>query len=310
MRGLLFFILICFSSCSLFFEEDLSKTTVDMLSPPNGYTTYTQTQTFVWDSLPNITRYRFQVVSKTFDYIEDYVLDTFLTTTQITIGLQPKEYQWRVTAYNNSSETGHNTYNLTVVQDTSLANQIVNTIAPTANATYSKDSLAFLWSTIGLATHYQLQVSSHPSFNSQTIKADTTVASDFCYLENYLGLGTFYWRIRAMRTGIDTTGYTTIQNFTINETPTLSAPANNSIQTLPLNMSWQHASNLLHDSLLLYHNNTNTPYKRLALNANSYTFDGTDTLGQGTGIYYWQVKSVGSNNVASSFSNLWQFTIN
>lgn len=309
MRLFAFFILLCLSSCNLFFEKDLSKVKVDLLSPPNAYTTYTQTQTFVWDSLPNITHYRFQIVSKRFDYIENYVLDTSLNDTRITLSLQPKEYQWRVIAYNNSSETDYNINDLIVVQDTSLANQIVNTIAPNGT-NYTSDSVAFWWSALGLANQYQLQVATHPSFNSQTIRADTLTANDYCYLVNYLGLGTFHWRIRAMRAGIDTTPYTAIQTFTIDAIPVLQTPSNNSQQNLPFNMSWTHGSNLLRDSLLIYYNNTNTPYKRLGLTTNNYTFNSTDTVGQGTGTYYWKVKSVGTNNIESSFSDFWQFTIN
>jgi len=313
MRLFAFFILLSLSSCNLFFEEDLSKIKVDLLSPPNNYTTYTQTQTFVWDSLPNITRYRFQIVSKRFDYIEDYVLDTFLNDTRITLGLQPKEYQWRVIAYNNSSETDFNINDLTVVQDTSLANQIVNTIAP-SNIVYNSDSVAFWWTALGLANQYQLQVATHPSFNSQTVRTDTVTANDYCYLVNHLGLGTFHWRIRAMRAGVDTTLYTSTQTFTIDAPPTLQMPNNNSQQggqpILSVNMGWQQASNILRDSLYLYHNNTSSPYRRIGVTTNSYNFSTIDTTGQGTGIYYWRVKSLGTNGVESSFSDFWQFTIN
>lgn len=156
--GLLLSILLTLVGCNLIFEEDLSKRKVDLLSPPNSYTTYTQTQTFVWDSLPDVSQYRVQIVSKRFDFIEDYVLDTLVKGNRLTIALHPKEYQWRVIGLNNSSESGYYTYDLTVVQDTSLVNQILNVIAPTANLNYEKDSVAFWWTALGLADQYQLQV--------------------------------------------------------------------------------------------------------------------------------------------------------
>lgn len=303
-------ITLLITSCNLIFEEDLSKRKVDMLSPPNGYTTYTQTQTFVWDSLPDVNQYRFQLVSKRFDFIEDYVLDTLITGRRLTLGLEPKEYQWRVIGLNNSSETGYNTYDLNVVQDTSLANQIVNLIAPTPNTVYATDSVAFWWTELGLADQYQLQVATHPSFNSQTIASDTSTQQDYLYLIRRLGLGTFYYRIRAMRVGIDTTAYTAVQQFNINMIPIHNSPSNNSTLGLPFNMSWQRASQIAKDSLFLYHNNTATAYQKLELTNNNYTFSNSDTIGYGAGIYYWQVKSVGVNNEQSSTSNLWQFTIN
>lgn len=299
-----------FASCNLIFEDDLSKRKVELLSPPDGYTTSVQTQTFVWDSLPDVSQYRFQLVSKRFDFIEDYVLDTMLTTQKITLGLTPRAYQWRVTGLNNSSETGYNTYDLQIAQDTTLANQLVNIIAPSPNSNYEQDSVAFLWTEIDLANQYQLQVASNPSFNSQTVVLDTLTPQDFVYARQSLGLGTFYYRIRAMRVGMDTTVYTTTQQFTIAMKPIHIGPANNSTVGLPMNMSWQRASNTAKDSLFLYHNNTATPYQKIELSTANYTFSSMDTIGTGGGVYYWQVKSVGNNNVQSSFSSLWQFTIN
>ena len=306
----LLYLILFFSGCNLIFEDDLSTKKVDMLSPPIGYTTYTQTQTFVWDSLPDITQYRFQLVSKRFDFIEEYTIDTFLTTTSITLALQPKEYEWRVSAYNNSSQTDYHTFNLTVVQDTTLVNQIVNTIVPAANASYSSDSVAFWWSALGLADQYQLQVATNPSFNSQTIVVDSNTVNDYIYLIDQLGLGTFYWRLRAMRVGIDSTAYSAIQQFSIDMAPVHQNPANSSTQTLPLNMSWNSASNLAKDSLFLYFNNTATAYKTVEITTGNYTFDAIDTTGYGAGTYYWNLRSVGNNSVLSSYSSLWQFTIN
>jgi len=302
--------MVLFSGCGILWEEDLSKKKVDMFSPPNTYTTFTQSQTFVWDSIPGASVYQFQIVSKRFDYIEDYVLDTTFSGTSITLGLIPREYQWRVMGVNNAGESGFYVYDLTINEDTTLANQIVSAIVPTSNTTYTTDSVAFWWTLISLAEQYELQVASHPSFNSQTIKRDSTTTNDYIYLEDMLGLGTFYWRIRAMRVGVDTTPYSTTAQFTIDMAPIQQTPTNNVTQLLPFNMSWLRASNVAKDSLFLYYNNTTTPYKKIELTANNYTFSNVDTIGYGSGVYYWEVKSLGDNNVQSSWSNLRQFTIN
>lgn len=299
-----------FSSCNLIFEEDLSKRKVELLSPPDNYRTPVQTQTFVWDSLPEVNQYRFQLVSKRFDFIEDYVLDTLIRQQKITLTLAPREYQWRVIGVNSSSESGYHTHSLEVGQDTSLSNQIVNVVAPSPNATYQKDSVAFLWTALNLADQYQLQVASNASFNSQTLLIDTLTPRDFVYSIQQLGLGTFYYRIRAIRVGRDSTAFSAIQQFKIDMTPIHLSPNNNSIVTLPLNISWQAASNTIKDSLFLYYNNTATPYQKIELINTNYTFASVDTTGYGAGTYYWQVKSVSNNNLTSNFSSLWQFTIN
>ena len=298
------------SSCNLIFEEDLSKRKVELLSPPDNYRTAVQTQTFVWDSLPEVSQYRFQLVSKRFDFVEDYVLDTIISQQKITLGLTPRQYQWRVIGLNSSSESGYYTYSLEVGQDTSLTNQVVNVLAPSPNASYQEDSVAFLWTALNLADQYQLQVASDASFNSQTIVIDTLTPRDFIYAIQQLGLGTFYYRIRAIRVGRDSTSYSPTQQFSINMTPIHLSPSNNSTVTLPLNISWQVASNTIKDSLFLYHNNTATPYQKIELINTNYTFASVDTTGYGAGTYYWQVKSVSNNNLTSNFSSLWQFTIN
>ena len=311
MKYLLMFLMMwAIAGCTLIFEDDLSTQKVPLLSPPNGYRSPTQTQTFVWDSLPGVSQYRFQLVSQRFDFIEQYVLDTILSGTRLTLSLLPKAYEWRVIGRNNSSETDADPWALTIVQDTSLVNQLVNLIAPTPGTIYPTDSVAFLWVSLALADQYQLQVATDPSFNSQTIVTDTLVPRDFVYLLRRLGLGIFHYRIRAMRVGTDTTLFTPVQQFQIDVVPLHQTPANNSTPTLPLNMAWVRASNVAKDSLFLYHNSTTTPYQRLELTGNNYTFDNQDTIGRGPGVYYWQVKSVGTNGVESNRSNLWQFTLN
>lgn len=307
---LMLFTLLSLSACNLIFEDDLRTQKVELLSPPDGFVTPTQTQIFVWDTLPNVPRYRFQLVSKRFDFIEDYILDTILLDKRLTLGLVPKEYQWRVVGMNNSSETDYYTYDLKVVQDTSLVNQTVLWIAPVPNALYERDSVAFLWVSLNLANQYQLQVATDPSFNSQTIVVDTTTTQDFVYLVNQLGLGTFYYRIRALGIGQDRTVFTNTRMLDIDAKPIHQFPTNNSSPLLSFNINWQHASNVVKDSLFLYYNTTNTPYQRLERTATNYTFTTADTVGRGAGIYYWQVRSIGTNGAISSPSNLWKFTLN
>lgn len=302
--------LALFSGCSLIFEDDLSTQKVDLISPPNGYVTPTQTQTFIWDSLPGATQYRFQLVSQRFDYIEHYIVDTVLAGRRVTLSLVPRAYEWRVIGLNASSETNFYTHSLTIVNDTTLRNQVLNVIAPVTNRVYQKDSVAFLWSALSMANQYQVQVATDPSFNSQTLRKDTLTQQDFIYLIGDLGLGTFYYRLRAMRVGRDTTPYTAIQSFRIDARPIPRTPANNSAPTLPLNIGWQRASGIAKDSLFLFYNSTATPYQRLELSNNNYTFDNMDTTGYGSGVYYWQVKSVATNGLETERSNLWQFTIN
>lgn len=306
----LFFSLFFFSACNLFFEEDLSKIKVELLTPPDNYNSKIQTQEFIWEAMEGADEYQFQIVSKSFAYIEEYILDTTLTSTKFSITLEPKEYEWRVIGKNSAGESAYDEYKLTITDDTTLAGQIINTILPNDNDSYTKDSIAFWWYKLNNAQNYQLQVATHPSFNSQTITQNVSTSNDYYYLINTLGIGQFYWRIRALRGNVDTTTYTTTKTFTIDAAPIHNSPNNNSAVVLPLTINWSTTTNVAKDSLFLYYNNSTTPFKAVELSSPTYQFTNTDTLGRGTGTYYWQIRSVGNNGYISSKSNLWQFSIN
>ncbi len=304
------FITFSFSACSLFFEDDLSKIKVDLLTPPDGYSSKVQTQEFIWEAMEGADEYQFQIVSKSFAYIEEYILDTILTTTKFSITLEPQAYEWRVIGKNNAGESDYDEYQLTITSDTTIAGQTISTISPNDNDTYSSDSVAFWWYKLNNAQNYQLQVATHPSFNSQTITQDVSTSNDYYYLINTLGIGQFYWRMRALRGSSDTTAYTTTKSFTINATPIHTTPSNNSAVVLPLTMNWSSAANVAKDSLFLYYNNSSVAFKAIEISSPTYQFTSTDTLGRGAGTYYWQVRSVGSNTYVGAKSNLWQFVIN
>lgn len=308
----IYILLLLFScaACNLFFEEDLSKIKVELLTPPDSYSSKIQTQEFIWEAMDGAEEYQFQLVSKTFDYIEEYIVDTILTTTKFSLTLNPNTYEWRVIGKNNAGESAYDEYKLTITDDTTLVGQVINTILPNDNDSYTKDSIAFWWYKLNNAQNYQLQVATHPSFNSQTVIQNITTSNDYYYLINTLGIGQFYWRMRALRGNSDTTSYTTTQTFTVDAAPIHNSPNSSSAVVLPLTMNWSTATNVAKDSLFLYYNSSVTAFKVVELSSANYQFTSSDTLGRGTGTYYWQLRSVGTNGYISSKSNLWQFSIN
>lgn len=297
-------------SCNVIFEDDLSDKKVLILSPPDGYISNVQTQEFIWEKMVEADSYRVQLVADSFEYITRYVLDTIVNDNRLSITLLPDTYEWRIIALNTAGSSDYDEYRLTIAQDTSLSGQFVNAIYPAQNDVYYSDSVAFFWDALLYAQNYQLQVATHPSFNSQLIRQEVTTPTDYAYLINALGTGTFYWRIRAMRDNIDTTAWTAAKQFSIDAAPILQSPINNSTQTLPLSLVWTSASNLVRDSLYVYYGTASQPFIRIGTTSNSYFFNSIDTTGRGVGDYYWELRSLSNTGVLSSYSGYRRFVIN
>lgn len=296
--------------CSAIFEPDLGKQEVVLLSPPNNYETGVQTQELIWEEMDDATNYRLQIVSENFNYIEDYVLDTTISTNRFTIALEPKIYEWRVIALNNATESDPTTHKLTIREDTTLVEQLVNIIQPADGASYDWDSLAFLWTDLASAVNYRLVVATDPSFNSQTIELNTIVPYDFYYMAGEVGTGTYYWKIKALGS-IDSSEYTTTRSFSIDAYPEQNSPANGStITTFPLSLNWTSTVTNVEDSLYIYYENEALPYLSLSNTSGVYQFTSADTVGKGTGSYYWQLRSISNTGFLSSYTALREFKIN
>ena len=54
------------TSCTDFVEKDISKKTVAILAPPDGYVTYSVTLTFWWQEIDGAENYSLQVVRPDF----------------------------------------------------------------------------------------------------------------------------------------------------------------------------------------------------------------------------------------------------
>ncbi len=298
------------NGCGVILEDDLSKNKVTVIAPAHGLVTTSQTIEFRWDSLPYATRYHVQLVRDSFNALNNLVLDTFLTNRSLQMTLPIDWYEWRVIGLNNSSESSYDDLAFQIVADSSLRYQTLTTIYPLTNAIYTTDSVSFWWYSLAINALYQLQVATHPSFNSQSIVQDYTTSNDNATFINLLGIGTYYWRLRALRPNVDTTVFTTTLQFSINVTPTLSTPINNNTVILPTILSWSSAQTIAQDSLYLYYNNEPNPYQIIASTTRGYTFTSADTMSKGAGNYYWRVRSVGQRGAVSSFSELRKFIIN
>lgn len=100
------------SGCAELIEKDLSKKTVQLVTPSDGIMAAdSSAMTFAWDSLDGANRYTLQVVSPSFDSAVLLLADTTMKGFFYNIPLLTVRgrYQWRVMGLNNTSSSEYST---------------------------------------------------------------------------------------------------------------------------------------------------------------------------------------------------------
>ena len=120
LRLLWISIILCLltGSCSLIYELDLSDEVVTVIMPVDGSVSEQSTQLFWWESMIGATEYNFRMVEGSFRDPRGFVCDTYLTEDKYEITLDPGEYEWRIQARNNYSESIYCSGFLTIVDNT------------------------------------------------------------------------------------------------------------------------------------------------------------------------------------------------
>lgn len=308
---LLILTVILVSRCNVFLETDLTNVNVVMKAPTNNLTTTQESQTFWWDYVAGATFYNIQIVSPSFDSVQQLVTDSEVTENTFEMALPPGEYQWTVVAYNNNYQSQSEIFNLTIEESSTLDGQNVLLVSPSDNAITNDNPIRLLWQSLSAATQYHIQVAAPDFTNSTFIIAEDTTTNDYLDISN-LADGTYQWRVKAMNNNSET-AYT-LGNFTIDRTPpiapTLVSPSDGSVFFLnnSIQLTWSSANDAVQDTLFVIKDlgqGEETVVTLPTVNF-SYTFvDSTSTTSQN---YFWKVKSVDEvGNVSTS--SQWSFEV-
>jgi len=119
VKVLITFVVLLFIGCDDIFEADLSGEVVVIIAPKDELQTEIQSNTFWWDTVEGAEGYNLQIVSPSFDDILRLELDTSIAINQFLYTLEPGDYQWRVCAFNYTSETAYLMHTLTIIDTTS-----------------------------------------------------------------------------------------------------------------------------------------------------------------------------------------------
>ncbi len=292
-------------SCADFIEPDLSDSTVQLISPPDSFSTNLETVTFLWEQTEDVLKYQLQVVQPDFVTPLAFVLDSSVTDDRFVYSLAPGNYQWRVLGKNSNTSTQYQTFNLTVTQDSILTNQIVNLLSPGDNSTTNNSTVSFLWQLLSAADSYRIQCAS-PDFSNSTF----LVFNESLSTDNYstsLPDGEYRWRVRA-ENGQGESAYSEF-GFSLDTqapvAPVLVAPANATTVTSPVNLSWTFAADVVQDSVYVYSDSLATLVESDVVTSTPYSFSN----GMTDSTYYWRVRSFDAGGNTSPFSDTWKFTI-
>jgi hypothetical protein len=116
------FAMLLSGACSLIFEEDISTEEVYVIMPVDGTETTVHEQLFWWETIGEALKYNLQIVEGTFTNPHAFVADTNVSGDKFRIDMVPGEYEWRISAWNNYSETDY-FYSYLSISDTITADE-------------------------------------------------------------------------------------------------------------------------------------------------------------------------------------------
>lgn len=292
-----------FNSCTKdFVETDLKGKQVLLTSPGNNTITTVLTHTFWWKKITGADKYNLQIVNPSFSAPQALLLDTNVAEDHFSFTLLPGQYEWRVRAFNGSSQSNYSVFSLTIDSTASLAGQALILNSPADKfLTNSTAPITFRWDTLYNADDYRFQILD----SANSIKVDVIVTDDnFAYT---LGAGKYSWQVRAQNASSNT--LYSVRTFTIDITaPPVSVstyPMNGDSINKPDTLLWTRHSQAIGDSLFIYTDSLiSAPSVNIYQTTTSYIFNGTVNSK-----YFWRLRSVDAAGNWSSYGTLRKFYV-
>lgn len=299
----LFTISFFFFSCKDFIEKDIHKKTVVLLSPADGFVTYSLTQTFWWEEVDGAEQYTLEIVKPDFSSVQQLILDTLITKNKFGFTfLSPGNYQWRVRAINNGSETEYSVRSLKIDSTLDLSTQIVLLISPVDNFSTRDTSITFKWSSLYNATQYNFRLYDS---TGTSLFFDTLTSNNILHL--ILSEGTYKWQVRAENN--NSTSPYSFRNLTLDFTspsaPIQNSPAFGDTSSTPVILNWRHDQTSVGDSVYIFNDSLLSNLSTSVFSTDTtYSFNALTSR-----FYYWKIRSVDAVGNKSSYSNISKFYV-
>jgi uncharacterized protein YegP (UPF0339 family) len=281
--------------------DDISDAQVQLIAPSDSVTITSATVNFTWDAVDGAESYTLQVATPDFQNPIQVVVDEVLTTTSFQTVLTNGEYQWRVKAVNESSETDYSVHSLTIDDSDSddISDAVVVLLAPSDNAALNTTEVSFTWQAVTNATQYELQVAS-PDFNNPQ-QFVVNERFDNATTQTYtLNEGSYEWRVKAINdtseTEYTTNGFTlTLGDDLSTQNVSLLAPTTGTVlDTNTINFTWDALQAATDYRIQIATPNFTNPIQVVV----DQVFNSADTqsLMLSEGDYEWRVKAINASS--------------
>ncbi len=191
--------------CNDIFEKRISNDEVLLLIPNNADTLSSNEVHFKWEELTGASEYELNIVSPTFENIQEFVLDSAVKGDEFKILLSPGEYEFKMRGINSTYQSKFTPVVSFFVDSISdLSMQKVQLISPEAIYYTNQSKLnVFSWQTLFLADYYIFQIWNSQTFGNGSLLFQQNniygVNFDFYETTNIsLEEGFYVWGIKAV----------------------------------------------------------------------------------------------------------------
>ena len=194
----LFLSLIFAIQCGDVFEENISKSTLTLISPADEAIFKGDTVSFWWDPVQGATQYEFHLVSPSFELAQRLLVDSTLSSNKLTLKVKPGAYQWEVRALNGGYATDYffRSFSIDSVSSVDISTKKIEVIAPGDSVQLTSNQVTFWWKVLEGIDNYGFQLVS-PDFSAvKEIVVDTLIESNKLTIS--LDPGNYTWRVKGM----------------------------------------------------------------------------------------------------------------
>jgi hypothetical protein len=283
--------------CKALIEENIRNSKVNVLFPKAGDSVNTYNVNFWWDNVADANTYEIQIVQGTFNSIQNFLVDSVVSTNKYNFILTPGNYQWRVRGLNNSTQTDFATQSFVVLRNDSLSAQTLILRYPPYNFSSNQTTQIFRWYPLSQASYYtfQLQTAAGGLIYSTDVFVDSIVISG-------IQQGDLQWKVRANNNNSSTPFFSRALNIDTSapNIPILLSPNYGDSVSTPFDLTWDRGTisgSSITDSVILYSDSLITVYKKSISTSSSYSLT---TIPSGT--YFWRVRSVDQAGNTSGYS--------
>jgi surface antigen len=281
-------------------------TQVKLKTPRHDSATADTTPRLSWSKAKYAVRYYLQVDDQP-DFSSPIISNDQITGTSFTVPpettLLYNRYFWRVVAINQEGRWSTGGWSPTRSFWVTLSQS-------PKNGDFTKDTTpVFKWKKLSGATQYEFQLDNNSDFSS-TLYTQKVSGTSFT-VPNGLGLGRYYWRVRAQRADGSWTDVMPTWAVTVTQTlpgkPVLVSPENKWLATSPtITFTWQAAENAASYQFQIANTrNFASLYQDITAGGLSQTVTGL----KWTPVYYWRVRALNAEGVAGSWSSVWTIQI-